>query len=624
MPVLHKYNKSYHKSGYYVNVNWSAPHPYPLQTPKLTAQVYRDLGYDPGDDVPNELTSRLFNAGLHWTEESGAGDPDDYQQTGSFDGADLPGLNPDQVEELQNLLDDSPADVDISNVNKDALETLKSDLGTLATGVQAPTELPDTVYTSLTHLKSDSISKEQGNELRDQAEHPAAFDAFLTEIEANHLITPRKFVLNEQDTPTFTFENLEGEWTISDCRSHDLFFDWAVELLPASPDGFGLRIDQDELCMVVTDDSTLSVPQAEQLEGLLVEVLWMLAELDSYSLADDWTLEPSLDRIPADAKKDLKTTVASVLTSLRQDINDVATTGRIIDVPDQQFARIRTPANEIVYTAACGLPKQSTSGSTVSFDPTTHNDAYYASNITLEKSTTIVLDKDDNHALEFEIPDQIPSSLSAGEVDSAVTMLDLFPADKLLKNDEIRKFLLSVPRESTDARDRVLESVLGPTPFKPETFPEIVSTLDSHYMLQDWDVSFECLPLAYCIGAFYSGVDQARSLEVADGQGDTTILYQHDGVQLLVGNELLGHGISGGLGSVPNDLWKTAAETDCLRRDRFVLAIMSALSERCFSQICGGRHGLAANVVSAGLEAESLFTILFTNDPESEAQAEGD
>lgn len=72
MPILKTYSESYEKDGCYVHAPIEgASHPIPLQTPDITAQIYRELGYEPGEHVPSELTWKLYNAGLHWTESSG-------------------------------------------------------------------------------------------------------------------------------------------------------------------------------------------------------------------------------------------------------------------------------------------------------------------------------------------------------------------------------------------------------------------------------------------------------------------------------------------------------------------------------------------------------------------------
>ncbi|TKX41606.1 hypothetical protein EXE41_17790 [Halorubrum sp. SD690R] len=73
MPVLKRYSESYDKGGYYVHAPIDGySHPIPLQTPNVTAQIYRELGYESGDQVPNELTWKLYNIGLHWTENTGS------------------------------------------------------------------------------------------------------------------------------------------------------------------------------------------------------------------------------------------------------------------------------------------------------------------------------------------------------------------------------------------------------------------------------------------------------------------------------------------------------------------------------------------------------------------------
>ncbi|WP_226040357.1 hypothetical protein [Natrinema sp. DC36] len=69
MAVLKRYADSTPKDGYFVHAPFSdLPHPLPLQTPKITEEIYKELGYGHGDNVPNELTWKLYDVGLHWTE----------------------------------------------------------------------------------------------------------------------------------------------------------------------------------------------------------------------------------------------------------------------------------------------------------------------------------------------------------------------------------------------------------------------------------------------------------------------------------------------------------------------------------------------------------------------------
>lgn len=93
MAILKEYTRSSDKEGYYVHAQISGlNHPLPLQTPEVTAEIYRQLGYEPkepghngGVNVPNELTWTLYDVGLHWTENSGPRgapsdlDPEDIQ-----------------------------------------------------------------------------------------------------------------------------------------------------------------------------------------------------------------------------------------------------------------------------------------------------------------------------------------------------------------------------------------------------------------------------------------------------------------------------------------------------------------------------------------------------------------
>jgi hypothetical protein len=105
MPVLKKYSDSYEKDGYYVHAPISdLDFPLPLQTPTITANIYRELGYGHLDNVPNELTWKMYDVGLHWTENSGPRDtPDELSVDDLVD--DGPALTGSDVEKIGSLID---------------------------------------------------------------------------------------------------------------------------------------------------------------------------------------------------------------------------------------------------------------------------------------------------------------------------------------------------------------------------------------------------------------------------------------------------------------------------------------------------------------------------------------
>lgn len=103
MPVLKEYSDSYNKEGYYVHTQIDdVPHPVTLQTPDVTVQIYRKLGYDVDDHVPNELTWKLYSADLHWTEKTGtkpdSGKIKDIEQKG-------PSLIDEQIDAIVSIIE---------------------------------------------------------------------------------------------------------------------------------------------------------------------------------------------------------------------------------------------------------------------------------------------------------------------------------------------------------------------------------------------------------------------------------------------------------------------------------------------------------------------------------------
>jgi hypothetical protein len=115
MPVLKEYaDSNKEKDGYYVHAPVSGrSHPIPLQTPKVTEDIYRRIGYKPikkgrdgGVHVPKDLTWTLYDVGLHWTEKSGPqGDPSDLDPDDLRDAAG-PDLKEDDIERILEFTED--------------------------------------------------------------------------------------------------------------------------------------------------------------------------------------------------------------------------------------------------------------------------------------------------------------------------------------------------------------------------------------------------------------------------------------------------------------------------------------------------------------------------------------
>lgn len=106
MPVLKKYSESYNKEGYYVHAPIDgASHPIPLQTPNVTAQIYRELGYGSGDQVPNELTWKLYSAGLHWTGSTGTQQRSADEIKDVISTGDSPNLANEQKESILSIIE---------------------------------------------------------------------------------------------------------------------------------------------------------------------------------------------------------------------------------------------------------------------------------------------------------------------------------------------------------------------------------------------------------------------------------------------------------------------------------------------------------------------------------------
>lgn len=106
MPVFKEYSESYNKDGYYVHAPIDGlSHPLPLQTPDITARIYHELGYSPNDHVPNELTWKLYDVGLHWTENTGADHLSQDELKSAIVGESGPDFTSEQAETILSIVE---------------------------------------------------------------------------------------------------------------------------------------------------------------------------------------------------------------------------------------------------------------------------------------------------------------------------------------------------------------------------------------------------------------------------------------------------------------------------------------------------------------------------------------
>ena len=163
MPVLKKYADSYEKEGYYVHAPISdLDFPLPLQTPTITAKIYRELGYGHLDNIPNELTWKMYDVGLHWTESSGPRDtPDELAADDLVD--DGPALTGSDVEKIDTLIDgyDGEHQERVKNL-QDQLEPDASENGTSSfpTPPQSFRGLPQDTRNLIEELEPSGVTGE--------------------------------------------------------------------------------------------------------------------------------------------------------------------------------------------------------------------------------------------------------------------------------------------------------------------------------------------------------------------------------------------------------------------------------------------------------------------------------
>ena len=613
MPVLHKYSDSYHKSGYYVKVNWSAPHPYPLQTPAITEQIYLELGFEDGDKVPNALTSRLFKAGLHWTEGQGVGAQATGPDVGSMEHTDLPNLNPKQLDRLYGLIDSSSTELD--NVDTGAIQDLKKELKKLRKNpassgdgqTEEPGKISDSTVSVLSDLVGEDISRKQAEKLRDAAEFPSAFDDSVADFGRKHLITPHSFTVNDHGDPCYGFKSGSVKWTLADCRPKSLFFDWAVSISPSTDRCLELRISRTRLDCIV-GDGKVSKQQAADLITVIPCLLWALNSLRTYSLSRQWSPAYVYDRMPNSRIEWLRDQVAATVQSF--DSDSVSGEGFVVDIPERFFARIRTPERGVAYAPVKSLPADTKVGSEVTFDVEDRYGVNYAANIQLAEDPdlrTVVFQTEDGKE-RFRLPKRLPERMNEEQVVDALVILDSIGVSAAVANETVCEFLLTAYEESY-AGQLLLKYLLAGTPFDPDEFPDMSRWLSEHHRLVE-GLWVRPVPLAICMAVFYDSIDSETVIEDLDRQGDTTVLYQRDQEYLIVGNELLRTGLCSAFEAIPATVWEEAfTSVDDWSPPDFDLRIIAALSERQFSQSRDSPDAHVRSVIQAGVENTGLNTL---------------
>lgn len=440
MPVLHKYSQNYDKSGYYVKVNWSAPHPYPLQTPAITEQIYRELGFKPGDKVPNELTSRLFNAGLHWTEGNGTGDPQKQTGIDPITNADLPELDRDQLESVYDLLENIEGKVDGQDVDAGSVRELKSQLESLrsdtASGKSSSEVAPERIAPLIEDLWGQEVTQEQANELRQNAEFPVAFDQSIKQFVRKHPITPRDFTVNDHGDPTFVFRSGSIDWMLADCRPKSLDFDWAVTVAPNTDRRFELRISPKGIVRLVFEERRLTEQQAADLITITPCLVWTLDVLDDYSLNDSWNGASIRNDLPSPHRGWFEEQVRLAVAA--RNPSDYPEEGIVIDKPDRYFARIRSADRCIICAPVNSLPSSVETGTEVTFETSKRYGSLYATDVTSKNGEGETAGE--SKTSEKETLEEISSVFDSGVVSSVEDVLNEGTAEIL---DEWEPVLLS-------------------------------------------------------------------------------------------------------------------------------------------------------------------------------------
>jgi len=614
MPVLHEYSSSYHKSGYYVKVNWSAPHPYPLQTPAITEQIYLELGFEDGDEVPNQLTSRLFNAGLHWTEGNGTGDPQTQENLKSIEDADVPDLSREQLERLDDILDRVEKDKSLKGVDQDALSDLRKELRKLertdsgGSGRQQEA-LSDSIVTIVEDLKQKAVGREGVKNLRDSAVSPTHFDTSVEQFARKHPITPREFGINNHGDPAYTFQTGPVSWTLADCRPKSLNFDWAVTVKSSSTSAFALRVSADSI-WVAGHHHSISNQQATNLLTALPCLLWTLDQVPSYNVRKRFRAKKLKQDLPAPQRNWLEGQTKAALKSLHNDV--WPDEGVLVDIPEQYFARIRTLERCIICVPVNSLPENTSPGTTVTFDIEQRGGVQYATNVStvgdIEQQHDVSVRLSEGGETHLFRLSEDPTEDASKTIKVLESVFATVTPSTAFDEEAICKALTSIDGTTVDISG-LLKELLASTPFHPEIFEELVTDLSTHHRIPEESATFRPLPLACAIAAFYETLDVAAAREEMDGQGDTTMLYTRGDVSLIVGNELIWHFVADALKSPPSTIKKSITQNHHLWANPFARAL-TAICERQFHYDCPVGDTFISKVLGTGIQ-EHGFNVIY-------------
>lgn len=622
MPVFHKYSSNYHKSGYYVNVNWSAPHPYPLQTPAITEQIYREFGFEPGDNVPNELTSRLFNAGLHWTEGNGTGNPQQQTNLNPISDADFPELDLDQLNSVYELLESVENDVEGQTVNTGSIDELRSQLDKLRNQSNSGRstidveDAPDQIAPLISDILGEEVDQKEADRLQDEAEFPRKFSQSLNQFVRDHPITPQNVAINDHGDPSYRFQSGSVEWELADCRPKNLDFDWAVTISPEATRRFGIRVTSDGIVRIVHQKDRLSEQQAADLITIVPCLVWLLDILDGYPLHDHWNGSGIQNELPSPHQDWFGAQIRSAVSAL--DLNQNPTEGVIIDNPGRYFARVRSVDRSIVCVPVSSLPDSAEIGTEVTFETTVKYGSLYAKEITgieiKDPERREIRIQDDDKEYSVQIPHPQEAATSKALLRTLRAIFDTISPAAALSNEPVQELANCLGSAELNESDKLLGVLLEHTPFDPNTFPKIVDEIHTHKQIPD-EAGFQLVPLTFSVAVFYDVVDSKAVIEQADQQGDTTVLYQRDGEILVVGQELLWHSVSEPLAAIPDQLRKSITKTE---HGRLIVDLLpstiAALSERQFYASRPSGDAFVNQILRNGAEDVGVHLLYLASD----------
>jgi hypothetical protein len=367
---------------------------------------------------------------------------------------------------------------------------------------------------------------------------------------------------------------------------------------------------------VIFDGQKLTKQQAVDLITIIPCLVWIFDVLSEYSLSDGWHGQEIRGDLPSPHHTWLTDQIDASTATKAGHTDTAPNKGIVIDLPDRNFARIRSQGRDIICAPVNSLPDRIELGSEVTFETTQRYGSYYGKNITVANNPVTNVAQDAETIITFEeteddflIPKPVSELATETAVEIVLDILDSVCLQTAITNELVQRLLLSIESQS-EHYDELLQNLLKDTPFDPAIFSDLVGEIHTHHRIPRDDLSFRTLPLALCVSFFYRSIDDEKAVLKADMQGDSSVFYERDDECLIVGNRLVWKAFNTEPTEAPRSIRDAITVTN--RNRKLVVPVnkaITALCERQFHLNCPSGDTLTSEILKHGLQETGAAVI---------------